>query len=64
MEKQGSLFYVVWITALIVFFSPFVVIYLATKAASKIVVMFKSRVRKAELEDHVSVQADVTNIRV
>jgi hypothetical protein len=64
MEKQGSLFYVVWITALIVFFSPFVIIYLTLKAANKIAVLFKSRVRKAGVEDHMSVQADVTNIRV
>ena len=64
MEKQGSLFYVVGIIALIIFFSPFVIIYLMVKAANKIAVLFKPRVRKAEVFGHVSVQTGVTNFRV
>ena len=53
-EHGGALFYVVGVTALAFFFSPFVMIYFMVKAASKITAALHTRIRKVEVVNELS----------
>lgn len=64
MEKPGSLFYVVGITALVVFFSPFVMIYLLVKGPNMVRAIFSSRAHRVSAVEQIQAATQVQSLRL